>query len=564
MLACPECRKPYPSDAVVCADHGCALVPLEALPDDEPAPLEPGTMVGEFRIERRLGSGSFGAVYAGEQPLIGKKVAIKVLHEKLASDKDAVSRFISEARAVNRIRHANVIDIFSFGTIGDKNQPYFVMELLDGVTLRELLQQKERLGVAEALPIFQGIADGLDAAHEVGVTHRDLKPDNIFLATQKGGGYVPKLLDFGVAKLIADDVAHHTATGAAIGTPSYMAPEQGRGKRVDHRADIYALGVVIHEALTGHRLFRGDSAMDVLLKHISEAPRPMSEVCRDVPKALDGPVLAMLAKSPRDRPSSAGAAVAALVERARSSGVARAAEIPPDAPAAAVEPTLALAGRGAKTAADTSGPVVISIGDHEDASRLTPNLPAPATTPDGRFAISSKDNTIKVWDLRTGQAVHTFPGQALPRVADASAAASALITAGSAPSPAAPAPATKPAGRSRLWAFLGVGAVIAIAAALQLGRAPAPAKAPIASVPGAAMPGDVTVRLAVIPSDADVLVDGLRVGIASDPLVLPRSDRRRALRIEKRGFEPLTLWIVADRDAELPPVALRPAPGASP
>src|SRR5262245_36237304 len=129
MLACPDCRKLYASDASECPDHRRALVPFEQLPEED-AGLAPGAMVGEYRIERRLGSGTFGAVYAGEQPLIGKKVAIKVLHKKFAAETSVVSRFVSEARAVNRIRHRNIIDIFSFGLLEDQ-QPYFVMELLD-------------------------------------------------------------------------------------------------------------------------------------------------------------------------------------------------------------------------------------------------------------------------------------------------------------------------------------------------------------------------------------------------------------------------------------------------
>jgi serine/threonine-protein kinase len=593
MLACPECRKLYPSDAIECTEHRRALVPLESLPDD--LPLEPGAMVGEFRIERKLGSGTFGAVYAGEQPLIGKKVAVKVLHKRLVSNAGVVSRFVAEARAVNKIRHKNIIDIFSFGMLEDK-QPYFVMELLDGMTLRELLDREKRLGVAEAIPVLRGIAAGLDAAHEAGVTHRDLKPDNIFLAIEKDGSYFPKVLDFGVAKLIDDDIAHKTATGAAIGTPSYMAPEQCRGKRVDHRADVYALGVVIHEMLTGQRLFQADSAMDVLLKHVSEPPRPMSEVAPELPEELDAPVLAMLAKDPNKRPDSAGAAVAALAERARAIGADREdADAPkssmrfrasaepaplPQTPARREAPTVATEGprvaaaltspsEGApaepasdddpslQSTGDTSSPVVISVGDAQKADdAASPALPIPVTTSDGRFAISTKGNTIKVWDLRTGRAVHTFPGKA-----GGDPNATGTLIPGGAGGSAARARSgggAKRGLRVPAWALVAVGALILAALALLLREraAPSTARPPSATA-------DVIVRLAVTPPDADLFLDGVRVGPASTPLVLPRSDRRRALRLEKRGFEAETLWIVPDRDTDLPPITLHPSPASA-
>jgi eukaryotic-like serine/threonine-protein kinase len=282
-------------------------------------PLEPGTMVGEYRVERRLGSGAFGDVYAGEQPLIGKRVAIKVLRRELAADRGVVSRFLAEARAVNRIRHRNIIDIFSFGTLGGE-RPYFVMERLDGLTLAALLQREQRLGVADAIVILRGVAAGLDAAHAAGVIHRDLKPDNIFLATQRGGGYFAKLLDFGVAKLASAQRTQLTAAGVAIGTPSYMSPEQCRGAAVGPRADVYALGAVIHEMLTGRLLFDGETAADVLLLQVRAAPPSMSSICPDLPRDLDAPVLAMLAKHPDARPASAGAAVAALAAQAARAG----------------------------------------------------------------------------------------------------------------------------------------------------------------------------------------------------------------------------------------------------
>jgi len=209
---------------------------------------------------------------------------------------------------------------------------------------------------------------------------------------------------------------------------------------------------------------------------------------------------------------------------------------------------------------DTSGPVVISVGD--DAASAPP-LPIPVTTADGRFAISSRGGTIKVWDMRTGKALHTFEGKPGAEDGEGAPAGGTLLPAGSATS-APRSPAVKRGPRARSWALVATGALIAGGVAL-LWKARLPASSPPASrSPAAATAtGEVTVRLAVTPPDADVIVDGVRMGTAAEPLSLPRSDRRRALRLERRGFEAETLWIVPDRDSELPPIALHPAsPGA--
>ena len=229
MAICPECRAGYGDDVQSCPEHGCELVPDDLLlPAD--VPLAAGTMVGEYRIERKLGAGTFGDVYAGEQPLIGKRVAIKVLNQRFASDPVMVSRFVAEARAVNKIRQRNIIDIFSFGVLPGLDRHYFVMELLEGLTLGELMDRSGRLPLSVVLPIVRDIAEALDAVHEAGITHRDLKPDNVFLGTERDGSYFPKLLDFGIAKLIGDEAAHRTGPGMVMGTPRYMSPEQARGK----------------------------------------------------------------------------------------------------------------------------------------------------------------------------------------------------------------------------------------------------------------------------------------------------------------------------------------------
>ena len=320
MAICPECRSEYGDEVQTCPTHECELVPNDLFlrPDDG---LAPGTMVGEYRIQSKLGAGTFGDVYAGEHPLIGKRVAVKVLNQRFASDPVIISRFIAEARAVNKIRQRNIIDIFSFGVLADLERHYFVMELLDGLTLGALMDANGRLPLPVVLQIVRGIADALDAVHEAGITHRDLKPDNVFLATERDGTYFPKLLDFGIAKLLGENAAHKTGSGMVLGTPRYMSPEQARGKRADHRADIYALGVMIHEMVTGRPLFVGESSVDVLLMHAADPPPRMSSVCPDLPPALDAPILAMLEKNPKDRPASAGQAIAALIACAQQLGL---------------------------------------------------------------------------------------------------------------------------------------------------------------------------------------------------------------------------------------------------
>ncbi len=236
--------------------------------------LQAGAHVGEYVVESLIGAGGFGTVYRARHPLIGKLAAVKVLSRQYSADPEIVSRFVDEARAVNQIRHRNIIDIFSFGQLDD-DRSFYVMELLDGQPLDEVIEQRGALPLGEAIPILRGIARALDAAHASGVAHRDLKPENIFLARDSDGGVFPKLLDFGIALLLGDRAAeqqHKTRTGAPMGTPFYMSPEQCRGRDVDHRTDFYAFGCVAYKLLTGDVPFDGEAHMDVLMKQIGEEP----------------------------------------------------------------------------------------------------------------------------------------------------------------------------------------------------------------------------------------------------------------------------------------------------
>jgi serine/threonine-protein kinase len=295
--------------------------------------LQPGYVIGEYVVESKIGGGAFGAVYAGLHPIIGKRVAIKVLDHRYSSDPTMVSRFIDEARAVNKIGHTNIVDIFAFGALEDGRR-YLVMELLSGRVLEQLIEEKQKLSVDEALPILGQLSEALEAAHSAGIAHRDLKPANVFLV-QRSGTWSVKLLDFGVAKLFEPDGQKHaTQSGIALGTPMYMSPEQCMGKGVDHRTDVYAFGVVCYRVLAGEHPFDGGSVAEVMAQHIFAAPKPLSLICPEIPEPVSEAVLWMLDKDKQKRPQTAAEAFRQLERAARGERIERAVGLDtlPDAP----------------------------------------------------------------------------------------------------------------------------------------------------------------------------------------------------------------------------------------
>jgi len=278
-----------------------------------------GWMAGEYRLGRKLGEGGFGAVYEAVHPLLKRRAAVKVLHRIAGADSDAVLRFIAEARAVNQIRNRHIIDIFSFGKLPD-GRHFYVMDLLEGETLDRYLKREGPLEVDSAVRLLRPIAEALDAAHAAGIVHRDLKPQNIYLVWDGQGITVPKLLDFGMAKLLGESSVH-TQSGTPLGTPLYMSPEQARGDQVDGRSDVYALGVLIHELLTGQLPITGENTIAVLMAHIIQPPPRMSEITPALAPELDEPVLRMLEKKPEARPATASAALAELSRVAERAGL---------------------------------------------------------------------------------------------------------------------------------------------------------------------------------------------------------------------------------------------------
>ena len=285
----------------------------------QPDPLL-GSHISEYVIQERIGAGGMGIVYRAVQPLIGKQVAIKVLKPGLGDATELVPRLLVEARVVNAIQHRGVVDIFGFGELPD-GRPYVVMELLQGLSLSAYLRKRKRLSAEEAVVILDEMLAALGAAHREGVIHRDLKPGNVFLVESPEGTRSVKLLDFGIAKVKEFQPSRQlTQEGSILGTPDYMAPEQVRGEKVSPAADLYSVGVIAFQMLTGRLPFLGNSS-SVLAAQVTESPPALSSLAPDVPKALEKIVMRLLAKLPAKRYASAEAVrreLSALLPRSES------------------------------------------------------------------------------------------------------------------------------------------------------------------------------------------------------------------------------------------------------
>ncbi len=286
-----------------------------------PQALQPGVVLGDrFVVGEPIGAGAMGAVYRVEDKNTGAPAAVKVLHERLIGSREYVSRFKREALAASRFRHEAAVRVLGSGTTDD-GVPYIVMELVEGQSLKEILEEKGALSVGRACNIAHQLARALGAAHRRGIVHRDMKPDNVRVMVDEDGIERPKILDFGVVKFIGGDPgelegAVKTKTGIVLGTPKYMAPEQVRGEAVDGRADVYALGAMLYEMLAGEPPFVADDVFGFVAMHLKQAVIPLSQRVpeRDIPAGLDEIVLHMLEKVPSDRPSDT-AELADRIER---------------------------------------------------------------------------------------------------------------------------------------------------------------------------------------------------------------------------------------------------------
>lgn len=269
-----------------------------------------GQRVGDYEVVSRVGTGGMGAVFEAKHPVIGKRVAVKVLHPAFGADPTALERFVNEARVVNAIGHPAVVDIFSFGQTPD-GLHYFIMEFLKGRSLADLLHQEGAQPIGRALALTRQLLDVLAKAHAAGVVHRDLKPQNLFVEEGPSGQRL-RVLDFGIAKSMSKELKQALTGSAILGTPGYMAPEQINSEPVTPRTDLYAVGAVLFELLTGQPVLKGGNIGQLLIKAIHEDAPRASSLKPDVPAALDAFVAKLLSREPQGRPASAAEALATV------------------------------------------------------------------------------------------------------------------------------------------------------------------------------------------------------------------------------------------------------------
>ena len=458
---------------------------------------------GKYRLTRLLGKGGMGAVYRGEHVIIGKQVAVKFLHAEFASNAEVVKRFYREAQAAAAIGHDGIIDVSDVGQ-SPQGDPYLVMEYLEGESLADMLTRTGPLDLGAALGVMEPALLALHAAHAKGIVHRDLKPENIFLVQQQGAPPKVKLIDFGISKFAETGGGEKlTQTGSVMGTPVYMSPEQARGAAdLDHRADIYSMGVMLYEMLTGKLPFEGANFTEIIINILTAAPRPPAEAFAGFPVEAEGAILRSIEKDPAQRFATAIEFVEALSRMSaypqRQSRLTHvASQIKQTSFAAGSLGTQSGAGDGAPVGADVLAQMAARSG--------TPSSWA-GTRP----------------DRSRGR------NRALLAVVLAAAAVS-------------------------------VAGVVALVLLLGREEAPVPVSIPVAA-PEA--PAAVSITVTGQPGDARIFFGDMLVTI--NPFKVKRSETVTPLRVEADGFEPLAVTVVPSADQTVAIPALKPLAEASP
>ena len=313
----------------------------ETKSDQTTAGVEAVVIGQRYRVVRLLGSGGMGSVYEAENTWTGRRVAIKTMRAEVASSQIHLQRFMQEARAASQLRHPNIVDVLDMGEDPALGTLFIVQELLSGRDLRAHLEAVGRLAPSEALALLLPVLDALAVAHKAGVVHRDLKPDNIFLCDTPYG-VVPKVIDFGIAKVVGEDGSslQKTSTGLVMGTPYYMSPEQARGdNNLGSSADVWSMGVVLYQSLSGERPYSAPNPNLLLAKIIYEEPTPLALVCPELPASLIEAVNRALRKDPTQRYANMEEFAGALRRHETSAPAGRASPIPVMVPSPSLAPS---------------------------------------------------------------------------------------------------------------------------------------------------------------------------------------------------------------------------------
>jgi serine/threonine protein kinase len=325
MKVCPVCGKEYLDTNSLCTLDAEVLQSV----DD---PLLGETLAEKYLVEQLIKRGGMGSVYRGKHVMMDKTVAIKVLRPSLAGDDVVVARFSREAKAASRISHPHAVSVTDFGE-AESGVVFLVMEYLDGRTLKDLIRSEGPMTLERTVEIIRQVSGALDAAHQQGVIHRDLKSDNIMLSQTNGGDWA-KVLDFGIAKIQQPEGARDndiTAANLVIGTPQYMSPEQcSQAGPIDARSDVYSLGVIVFEMLAGRVPFTGDSLTVIMMQQVRDEPPSVLEARPDLPASIDNLIKKALAKQPADRFQTAGELSEALTQAADEAGEAASATVAPE------------------------------------------------------------------------------------------------------------------------------------------------------------------------------------------------------------------------------------------
>ncbi|MCU1277609.1 MAG: serine/threonine protein kinase with repeat, partial [bacterium] len=316
MRHCTQCGAATPEDARFCPRCGAPVIALAASD-----PMLGKTIAERYHLVEKIGQGGSGTIYRGEHTTLKKRVAVKVLHAQLSTDDTALERFRREATTVAELDNDHILQVIDFGRTDD-NRLFFAMEFLEGEPLTKTIERERQLTIDRSVDILTQTCEGLIEAHRLGYIHRDLRPRNVFLVNRRGRADFVKVLDFGLAKLILPDAeAKQTAMGMTFGDPRYMSPEQARGEKLDPRSDIYSLGAIAFEMLTGSPPYTGSGTFEILQQHL-DAPVPKVRDRRsDCPAWLDAVVQRALAKKPDGRFASVDKLVEALRAQAGSSSV---------------------------------------------------------------------------------------------------------------------------------------------------------------------------------------------------------------------------------------------------